>query len=130
MNPKDQIPQPEESLDELVDDAIDSVDDFIRELEAKEKDLHITADLQIEIEQSEYDPRLTTDFAPEIVPEPEPADPVEPPKAAVKQRPPSGAEPGLKTRVYDLEKEVESLHERVRELKSERNEIQEKSDRR
>jgi hypothetical protein len=28
-----------------------SVDDFIRELEEKEKDLHITADLSIEVEK-------------------------------------------------------------------------------
>ncbi|MBV9242890.1 MAG: nucleotide exchange factor GrpE [Acidobacteria bacterium] len=129
MNPKEQIPKPEESLDEIVDDAMSSVDDFIRELEAKEKDLHITADLTIEIEQSEYDPRL----APDILPEPQ-IDP-EPQAASSSQngassRPRGAVEPGLKTRVFELEKEVESLHERIRELKSERNDIQEKSDRR
>ncbi len=39
-------------------------------------------------------------------------------------------QPGLKTRVYELEREVEKLTARVAELKEERNEIQEKSDRR
>jgi len=128
MNPKDQIPKPEESLDELVEDAMSSVDEFIKELEAKEKDLHITADLQIEVEQSEYDPRLDPDSVP--MPEPEKAADEPSPNGSAPQRPRGVVEPGLKTRVFELEKEVESLHERVRDLKSERNEIQEKSDRR
>ena len=49
MNPQDQIPKPTNSLEELDMDSTSSVDDFIRELEAKEKDLHITADMSIEI---------------------------------------------------------------------------------
>ena len=55
MDNKTQIPKPEESLEEIDIDATSSVDDFIKELEAKEKDLHITADLTIEIEESEFD---------------------------------------------------------------------------
>jgi molecular chaperone GrpE len=39
-----------------------SVDDFLRELEAKEKDLHITADLSIEIEESEFEYSNVPDF--------------------------------------------------------------------
>jgi molecular chaperone GrpE len=127
MNPKDQIPRPEESLDEVAEDAMSSVDDFIRELEAKERDLHITADLKIEIEQSEYDQHVTPDVPP----------------AAIDQMPPTielsnGSSPqrirtadaGTKTRAFELEREIESLKERVRELKAERNDIQDKSDRR
>ncbi len=45
MNHKEQIPKPENSLEEFDMDATSSVDDFIKELEAKEKDLHITADI-------------------------------------------------------------------------------------
>ena len=130
MNPKEQIPKPEESLTDVIDDAMSSVDDFIRELEAKERDLHITADLTIEIEQSEFDPRGTTDFETvEAAPVPEP--PSLPESNGAKISEPRGThEPGLKTRVFELQKEVDSLHERLRELKAERNEIQEKSDRR
>ena len=131
MNPKEQIPRPEESLDEVADDTMSSVDDFIRELEAKERDLHITADLQIEIEESEFDPRGTTDFETvEEVSMPSVPTPAKAPKATVRPQPRGVVEPGSKTRVFELEAEVASLQERVRELKAERNDIQEKSDRR
>ncbi|HEY2847484.1 MAG TPA: nucleotide exchange factor GrpE, partial [Pyrinomonadaceae bacterium] len=121
MNPKEQIPRPEESIDEIVDDTTTSVDDFIRELEAKERDLHITADLTIEVEQSEFDARIVPDVQVHKDVSSNIDAPVQPHGSAM---------PGLKTRVFELEREVESLHERVRELKAERNEIQEKSDRR
>ncbi|HTH50779.1 MAG TPA: nucleotide exchange factor GrpE [Pyrinomonadaceae bacterium] len=128
MNPQDKIPRPEESLDAIVEDAMSSVDDFIRELEAKERDLHISSDLEIEVEQSEYDPRLTNEVAiepaaPEI---PMPAEPIRPSVQTAAARP----ERGLKTRVFELEREAELLNDRIRQLKAERNEIQEKSDRR
>src|SRR4029078_9455134 len=51
---------------EFPDDADDMdsvpVDDFIRELEAKEKDLHITADLSIEIAEADFDDQNIPDF--------------------------------------------------------------------
>ncbi len=109
------------SLDEIDVDSVGSVDDFIKELEAKEKDLHITADLKIEISESEYDPRNTPDF---FVEEPVPVSPVQTPAAR------GAVQPGLKTRVFELENEVEQLHRRIAELRAERNEVQEKSDRR
>ncbi len=121
MNPKEPIPMPEESLGELDLDTISSVDDFIKELEAKEKDLHITSDLTIEISDSEYDPRNMPEFLPEDI-APEPVHLNSPPTAQVNQ--------GMKTRVYELENEIEQLHRRVAELRNERNEVQEKSDRR
>lgn len=125
MNHKEQIPKPEESLEELDTDATGSVDDFIKQLEEKEKDLHITADLTIEIEDSEYDPRNTPDFVPET-----PSDASKPdvvPRPAVAANQPSV---GAKTRIYELEQEVESLKIRLSGLREERNEVQEKSDRR
>lgn len=97
-------------------DATGSVDDFIKQLEEKEKDLHITADLTIEIQQSEYDPRN----APAFVPEPTAAVPTATQQVSV----------GAKTRIYELEQEVESLKKRLSGLREERNEVQEKSDRR
>src|SRR5689334_15454623 len=51
---------------EFPDDAEDldsaPVDEFIRELEAKEKDLHITADLSIEIAEADFDDLNIPDF--------------------------------------------------------------------
>lgn len=119
MNSKEQIPMPDESLEEIDVDATSSVDDFIKELEAKENELHITADLSIEIEDSELDPRNTTDFIP-----PEIAAP--PPPASTRNAQAVGA----KTRIYELEQEIEALKGRLTNMRGERNEVQEKSDRR
>ncbi len=107
---------PEDSLDEINLDSTTSVDDFIRELEAKEKDLHITADLSIEIADSDIDMSV-----PEFV------------TAEVTLPPATDAAPAnvaTKTRTLELENEIASLKLKVFELKNERNEIQEKSDRR
>jgi len=118
MNPKDQIPMPEESLEELDIDATESVDDFIKELEAKEKDLDITADYTIEIAESDVD----LDDIPAFVQQELPSSPAPVGTAA--------PQAGMKTRVYELENEVAELKDRILSLRSERNEIQEKSDRR
>lgn len=107
---------PEDSLDELDLDSTTSVDDFIRELEAKEKDLHITADLSIEIADSDIDMSVPDFVLPEVIA----------PVAATQP----AANPATKTRNIELEKEISSLKLKVYELKNERNEIQEKSDRR
>lgn len=113
-----QIPKPEQSLDELDIDTSSSVDDFIKELEAKEKDLHITADLTIEVEESDFDPGNIPTFVQQDLPAPAP--PATNPGQGV----------GLKTRVFELENEIEALQDRIKSLRGERNEIQEKSDRR
>lgn len=125
MNSNEHIPKPAESLEEVVDGTMSSVDDFIRELEAKEKDLHITADLAIEIQQSD-DHGSLPEFA--AIDGQQPTKPASGASASQGSR--SSIDTGLKTRVYELEREIDSLHERVRELRAERNEIQEKSDRR
>ena len=39
-----------------------SVDDFIKELEAKEKDLHISSELVIEVEEADFDDLNIPDF--------------------------------------------------------------------
>lgn len=123
MNPTENIPRPLEALDEIDLDAGSSVEDFIKELEAKEKDLHITADYQIEVEDSDFDPEAVPEFVQAEL-DGAVAHDAEPPAAASKPQ------PGLKTRVYELEREVEKLTARIAELKEERSEIQEKSDRR
>lgn len=47
--------QLEEISDELGADQSLSIDDFIKELEEKEKDLHISSELVIEVEEAEFD---------------------------------------------------------------------------
>ena len=122
MNPKEQIPKPEESLDELDIDSTSSVDDFIKELEAKEKDLHITADYKIEIEESDFDPGNIPPFVQEELPPP--------PTGSGIGTASTASSPGLKTRVFELQSEVDALQGKITNLRAERNEIQEKSDRR
>lgn len=121
MDAKQPTPKPEESLDIAELDAAGSVDDFIRQLEEKEKDLHITADLTIEIEDSEFDERNIPD---DIVPDIDKSPTIAAPQAESKV--PAGA----KTRIYELEQEVESMKKRLTVLREERNDVQEKSDRR
>jgi molecular chaperone GrpE len=127
MDPKEQVPMPEESLDTVELDTAPSVDDFIRQLEEKEKDLHITAELQIEVEESEFDERNIPD---DVV-----ADELKSPAPAVSPKLPAASspdvrQPGNKTRIYELEQEVDSLKKRLAVLREERNDVQEKSDRR
>ena len=121
MNHKEQIPMPEESLDEIDIDSTESVDDFIKELEAKEKDLHITSDLTIEIEESDFETTNLPDFVQEELSS-------APAKQAVSVA--SGQTVGAKTRINELEQEIEKLSDRVKELHSEKNETLEKGDRR
>lgn len=122
MDQKEHIPKPEESLDELDMDSMSTVDDFIKELEAKEKDLHITSDLTIEIEDSDFDGGPLQDLVEGEI--------------AIASKPISRNQvisvpaAGSKTRIYELEQEIEKLNERIAGLRSDRNEIQEKSDRR
>ncbi|QQS34226.1 MAG: nucleotide exchange factor GrpE [Acidobacteriota bacterium] len=130
MNPNDQIPMPEEALDEMETDNGASVDDFLKQLAERERDLHITSDLSIEIEDSEFDPRNISEEAIEPVIE-RASDPMSLP---VSDEQPAAAaaanQPGLKTQVFELQQELSKLKNRVEELKAERNDIQEKSDRR
>jgi molecular chaperone GrpE len=121
MEPNNDLKEPEIFVEIADAETLASVDEFIKELEAKEKDLHITADYKIEIADSDVD-TTTPAFVAEELPKPA-AD-----KAPLQK--PAPVQPGLKTRVFELEREVEKLENRVRELRSERNEVQEKSDRR
>src|SRR3954447_6270023 len=93
----------EEELQDPADSPA-SVDDFLRQLEAKEKDLHITADLSIEIEESEFE------FD---VPESISADLEQAQKAIV-------AEPSSKPTDQRLKSEIAALKNQVAELKAER----------
>lgn len=97
---------------EFPDDADDMdsvpVDDFIRELEAKEKDLHITADLSIEIAEADFDDQNIPDFLQAELAAGQPSAPAEP--AADNA----------------LQEEIRSLKVRVTEAEAERQAVMEK----
>lgn len=124
MNPEEQITKPESELEELDIDSSESVDDFIKELEAKERDLHITADLSIEIQEADFDADDVPAFVAEEIKAPSLAAPF---LNEVEQK---AVPPVSKTRLYELEQEIEKLQTRIAELRMERDETQENSDRR
>ncbi len=102
-----------------------SVDDFIRQLEAKEKDLHISSDLIIEIDEADFDDTNIPEFVIAEIP---------PPKTKVSGIPltiPPVAPivPNSKT-FSDLEDEISVLKNQVSKMESERTEIFENSRRR
>lgn len=118
---------PEDSLDELALDGEPTVDDFIRELEEKERDLHITADLSIEIAELDLDNGQAQAFVEQDV-----ANEAARPQANDLSGQPSAANANanVKARNFELENEIAALKVRIMELKAERAEQQEKSDRR
>ena len=101
---------------EFPDDAEDMdsapVDDFIRELEAKEKDLHITADLSIEIAEADFDDQNIPDFLQADLVAKQPASPATPPVDNA------------------LHEELRSLKARVNEAEAERLAVMEKAQQR
>ncbi len=107
---------------EMIDaDETSSVDDFIRELEAKEKDLHITSDMTIEIEDADFEISAVPDFVQSELS-------IKPLSAPASDAPASS--PATKARNLELENEIAALKVRIMELKAERSDIQDKSDRR
>ena len=127
MKSNQQTPLPEESIEEidLDDTSIEaslSVDDFIKELEAKEKDLHITSDMTIEVEESEFDIEDISEFIPKELPPLKENVEVE---VSVKK-----SAPVATAKVHELEGEIKALKDKIANLRAERNDIQEKSDRR
>jgi molecular chaperone GrpE len=92
-----------------------SVDDFIRELEHLEQDLHITSELEIEVSESEIDDSNLPDFIVQDLKPPE----VKPKET---QRPqPAAEQPGT------LKNEIVKLEDTITKFKTERLEILERS---
>ena len=121
MDPNQEI----ENLGEIADDAETdgsvSVDDFIRQLEEKEKDLHITANTTIEIAESFDDANL-----PEFIKQDlqiEPVKPVVAATATAKKKP-------AKSVTDELEKEIVGLKEQISQLEADRKDIFDTSQRR
>ncbi len=125
MNPESEIKEPEimepdDGIEEIDGDSSPSVDEFLMELEAKEKDLHITADYQIEIADSDFDETGIPEFVQqELTVTNNSGEPIA-----------KASSNGMKTRVFELEKEIASLNNKLTALRIERNDVQEKSDRR
>lgn len=121
MDPNQQTEDTEYEF-ELTDDetAEVSVDDFIRELEAKEKDLHITADTTFIEIASEFDEGEIPDFMKQELAK-------SPTKMAVK---PSVASAPDSAAVKKLENEVADLKTKIAGLQEERTELYKNSQRR
>jgi Molecular chaperone GrpE (heat shock protein) len=91
-----------------------SPDDFIRELEAKEKDLHITADWSIEVAEADFDDQNIPDFI----------------QAELSAKSISAAAPATQANGNDaLQEEIRSLKIRVSEAEAERHAIVENAQR-
>lgn len=110
-----------ELSDEGTVDESDSVDDFIKQLEAKEKDLHITADTTfIEIAADFEDGELPDFLKPDL------------PENNTKTVAPAVVETGVADRaiVANLEKELVSLKNKISTMEADRKEYFEKAQRR
>jgi molecular chaperone GrpE len=95
-------------------DEPESVEDFIKELEAKEKDLHISSELVIEVEDSDFDDANVPQFVLE--------DMGASPKPAVKRVVPKPVQPST-----SVQTELSDLKQKVKALIIERADLQEKS---
>jgi molecular chaperone GrpE len=99
-----------------------SIEDFIKELEAKEKDLQISSDLAIEIGDSEFDDSnppefIKAEFA------------IEPVKAAA-EKPPVSKPVSNEKKASEFEGEILQLKKQILKLEAERSELAEASRRR
>jgi molecular chaperone GrpE len=122
MDPEKEIESLESADDQPETDQSVSVDDFIRELEAKEKDLHITLDTTvIELAESFDDEGSLPDFMKEEFLE----EPVKPPPPAID--PETAREKAARTK---LEAENKTLKEKVAKLEDERTDLLSASNRR
>jgi molecular chaperone GrpE len=104
-----------EPREEVDVDGPSSVDDFIRELEAKERDLHISPDLSIEVSDADFDDTNIPDFLKEeLAASKRPQ--VRRPAAAKSAGDPKLAEEvkRLKARLTDVEAECAALAERAK----------------
>lgn len=116
MDPNHEIENFSELSTEIDAGETASVDDFIRQLEAKEKDLHITADTSIiEITESFDD----ADDMPELM------------REAASEPKPSAAAPAVPEKsVLELEETITRLYERIDKMEADRDEQFKNSQRR
>lgn len=131
MSTQDNIPK----LEDEIEDNGPSIDDFFRELEEKERDLQITADLSIEIAELDLDgdspaqafieKEVEIERHEQTISKPPPA------KAATGRAQPAGAGSALPSGAgqQNLQNEIATLKLKVAELRAERSDMIEKKDR-
>lgn len=121
MNPKQNSQNMEEFSEEIEFDDSLSIDDFIKELEEKEKDLHISSELVIEIDEADFDDKNIPDFLKSDLP-------IE--NSQIHLSVPPNMEVSNKTETSKLEKEISLLQEELSRMKTQRVELFEISRRR
>jgi molecular chaperone GrpE len=124
MDPNQEIDNPGGIVDEADAPESVSVDDFIRQLEEKEKDLHIDAD-SIEIDESLEAAELPDFMKGEFAFSPAKPSPVLTPSKTVTI--PKAVEPVIDTR---SEQEITTLRQKISRLEADRDELLKASDRR
>ena len=121
MNPNQDSQNMEDFPEEIEFDDSLSIDDFIKELEAKEKDLDISSELVIEIEESDFDDKNIQEFLkPEL--------PVENGQIHLSVAP--NIEVFDKTETSKLKNEISILQDEISKMKTQRVELFELSRRR
>lgn len=63
MNPNNEQENQDRIVDQIEDESSLSIEDFIKQLEARERDLHISSTLAIEVEEAEFDDTNPEEFA-------------------------------------------------------------------
>ncbi len=111
----------EEFSEEIDMGDLTSIDDFIKELEAREKDLHISPETVIEIEDSDFDTQNMEEFLTETAVE----DKVPPPTKVIKAIEPvvPSETATSKARIFELEREVILLRNKISKIETERTEL-------
>jgi molecular chaperone GrpE len=122
MNSKQNLDNKEGFSKEIEASELVSVDDFIKELEAKEKDLHISSDLVIEIEDSEFDDKNVPEFLQAVLD-------LEQESAPAPRPVPKPVIPAKKT-FPEMENEISELKNQIARMETERAEVFENSRRR
>ena len=121
MNSKQKLKNKKDFTDEIESNDSPSVDDFIKQLEAKEKDLHISSDLVIEIEEPDFDEASINEFLQSAFPAQNGIMPVSDFSGSIT--------PNHRT-FSELEDEVLELKTQVSKIEAERVEMVENSSRR
>lgn len=138
MNPNNESENLEEFSEETEIDEMASIDEFIKELEAREKDLHISEETVIEIEDFDLDDDFVNEFpledpSEDILPNIVLIEPLEPVAGKGKKRPmikPPATDIINKTKIFELEREIQRLKEKNAKMEAESAEVFELSRRR
>jgi molecular chaperone GrpE len=134
MDPQQEIDDLEVVVDDTDDEDSVSVDDFIRELEEKEKDLHITLETTvIEIEQGfdDVNPSVFTPTAEHSLEVPTPTSTeIEPVSELSVEDEDNDAIYELEEQIVDMEDQISALKQTIARLETERGELFKNSQRR